>query len=90
MKTVLTMMIAATLGLSSMAFAAETTTTAPAAATAAAPVKHAQKAPTAKRYHKMEKKAVKAPEQKAQSAKKKAKKAPHSVAAPAKAVHTAV
>ncbi|CVD53358.1 MULTISPECIES: acid resistance repetitive basic protein Asr [Serratia] len=77
MKKVLALVVAAAMGLSSVAFAAEAATAAP----AKAQVKHhgkkapVQKAQAAKKHHK--KAGAKAPAQKAQAAKKHHKKASH-------------
>ncbi|AHM74059.1 acid resistance repetitive basic protein Asr [Yersinia hibernica] len=85
MKTVLAMIVAATLGMSSIAFAADTV--APAAAPmATAPVAHS--APAKTMHHKKATKSMKkadkvAPVQKAQAAKKQHKKATHSKSTPA-------
>ncbi|CNI03672.1 putative acid shock protein [Yersinia thracica] len=86
MKTVLALIVAATLGMSSIAFAADTVAP-PAAPMATAPVAHS--APVTKTmHHKKAKKEVKkadktAPVQKAQAAKKHHKKAAHTKSAPA-------
>ncbi|CNL24138.1 acid resistance repetitive basic protein Asr [Yersinia kristensenii] len=84
MKTVLALIVAATLGMSSMAFAADTVAP-PAAPMATAPVAHS--APAKTMHHKKAKKSVKkadktAPVQKAQAAKKHHKKAAQTKAAP--------
>ncbi|EEP91956.1 acid resistance repetitive basic protein Asr [Yersinia kristensenii] len=76
MKTVLALIVAATLGMSSIAFAADTV---------APPVAHS--APAKTMHHKKAKKSVKkadktAPVQKAQAAKKHHKKAAQTKAAP--------
>ncbi|HDL8285443.1 TPA: acid resistance repetitive basic protein Asr [Yersinia enterocolitica] len=90
MKTVLTLIVAATLGMSSIAFAADTVAPV-AAAMATAPAAHS--APAQTMHHKKATKSVKkadkaAPMQKAQAAKKHHKKATHTKSAPA-AVPTA-
>ncbi|ELI8128131.1 acid resistance repetitive basic protein Asr [Yersinia enterocolitica] len=78
MKTVLALIVAATLGMSSIAFAADTV--APAAAPmATAPAAHS--APAKNMHHKKADKA--APMQKAQAAKKHHKKTTHTKSAPA-------
>ncbi|EKN5910250.1 TPA: acid resistance repetitive basic protein Asr [Yersinia enterocolitica] len=85
MKTVLALIVAATLGMSSIAFAADTV--APAAAPmATAPAAHS--APAKNMHHKKATKSVKkadkaAPMQKAQVAKKHHKKTTHTKSAPA-------
>ncbi|CFB69407.1 acid resistance repetitive basic protein Asr [Yersinia enterocolitica] len=85
MKTVLALIVAATLGMSSIAFAADTV--APAAAPmATAPAAHS--APAKNMHHKKATKSVKkadkaAPMQKAQAAKKHHKKTTHTKSAPA-------
>lgn len=76
MKTVLALIVAATLGMSSIAFAADTV--APTAPAATAPMTHSAPAKTV--HHKKVEKSVKktektAPVQKAQAAKKHHKKA---------------
>ncbi|QHB32580.1 acid resistance repetitive basic protein Asr [Yersinia canariae] len=85
MKTVLALIVAATLGMSSIAFAADTVAP-PAAPMATAPVAH--NAPAKTMHHKTAKKSMKkadktAPVQKAQAAKKHHKKATHTKSAPA-------
>ncbi|EOI7388945.1 acid resistance repetitive basic protein Asr [Yersinia enterocolitica] len=85
MKTVLALIVAATLGMSSIAFAADIV--APAAAPmATAPAAHS--APAKNMHHKKATKSVKkadkaAPMQKAQAAKKHHKKTTHTKSAPA-------
>ncbi|HDV7151858.1 TPA: acid resistance repetitive basic protein Asr [Yersinia enterocolitica] len=85
MKTVLALIVAATLGMSSIALAADTV--APAAAPmATAPAAHS--APAKNMHHKKATKSVKkadkaAPMQKAQAAKKHHKKTTHTKSAPA-------
>ncbi|EKN3897072.1 acid resistance repetitive basic protein Asr [Yersinia enterocolitica] len=85
MKTVLAMIVAATLGMSSIAFAADTVTPV-AAPMATAPAAHSVPAKTM--HHKKATKSVKkankaAPMQKAQAAKKHHKKTTHTKSAPA-------
>ncbi|CNH55146.1 acid resistance repetitive basic protein Asr [Yersinia pekkanenii] len=90
MKTVLALIVAATLGMTSVAMAADNVAP-PAAPTATAPVAHS--APAKTMHHKKAKKPAKshsmkkmdkaAPVQKAQAAKKHHKKVTHSKSAPA-------
>lgn len=84
MKTVLALIVAATFGMSSIAFAADTV--AAAAPMATAPAAHS--APAKNMHHKKATKSVKkadkaAPMQKAQAAKKHHKKTTHTKSAPA-------
>ncbi|EEQ11449.1 acid resistance repetitive basic protein Asr [Yersinia mollaretii] len=85
MKTVLALIVAATLGISSVAFAADTVAP-PVAPMATTPAAHSAPAKTV--HHKKATKSMKkmdkaAPMQKAQAAKKHPKKAAHSKSAPA-------
>lgn len=82
MKTVLALIVAATLGISSVAMAADTVAppAAPAAHSAPAKTMHHKKAKKTDSMKKMDKTA---PVQKAQAAKKHHKKAAHSKSAPA-------
>ncbi|CQD35172.1 acid resistance repetitive basic protein Asr [Yersinia mollaretii] len=90
MKTVLALIVAATLGISSVAFAADTVAptvapmaTTPAAHSAPAKTVHHKKAIKSMKSDSMKKMDKAAPMQKAQAAKKHPKKAAHSKSAPA-------
>ncbi|CQH30327.1 acid resistance repetitive basic protein Asr [Yersinia frederiksenii] len=87
MKTVLALIVAASLGMSSLAFSADTVAP-PAAPMATAPAAHSAPVKTmhhkkAKKTDSMKKMDKTAPAQKAQAAQKHHKKATHSKSAPA-------